>query len=153
MLPRFFALMAEQSRRYGGVLAMQNRQAAALLYPAGDVKEGGFWDTLRLVGMFKTALRRAMIVGDAMHAHHPQPQPYSYLRYLGVTPSQQGKGLGGAMVREVVARAAQSGQGVLLETATQNNVPLYSRLGFEIISEWEVPGGGPKFWTMVHPAP
>ena len=56
-------------------------------------------------------------------------------------------------MRAGVARAAEQGLGVLLETATPDNVAIYTRLGFEIIEEWQVPDGGPQFWTMVHPAP
>ncbi|MBV7257981.1 GNAT family N-acetyltransferase [Erythrobacter crassostreae] len=152
MLPRFFKLMAEQSLRHGTVLASGQRHAAALIYPAGEVKDDRLWDTIRLLSMFKTALPRGLKVAEAMHARHPHPQPYLYLRYVGVAPQAQGKGWGGALVRAVIASAAEVGQGVLLETATPSNVAIYSRLGFQIDSEWEVPGGGPKFWTMIHPA-
>ena len=152
VLPRFFTIAAEQSLRHGVVLASDTRSAAALLYPPGEVKEG-LWDSLRLLALFKTALPSGLRVADAMHAHHPRPQRFDYLRYLGVAPSAQGQGMGGAMVREIVGRAAAKGRGVLLETAKQDNVAIYSRLGFDIDAEWEVPGGGPRFWTMIHPAP
>ena len=106
-----------------------------------------------MLGVFKTALPRGLKVAEAMYARHPKPQPHWYLRYVGVAPDAQGKGLGGAMIRAGIARAAQHGCGVLLETATQSNVAIYARLGFETIDEWSVPGGGPQFWTMTHPAP
>ncbi|MCK0127503.1 GNAT family N-acetyltransferase [Erythrobacter sp. F6033] len=144
--------MVEQSLRYGTVLASEQGHAAALIYPSGEVKDDRLWDSIRLVGMFKTALPRGLKVAEAMHARHPHPQPYSYLKYVGVAPHAQGQGWGGAAVRAVIAHAAEHGQGVLLETATPANVAIYSRLGFRIDSEWEVPGGGPKFWTMIHPA-
>ncbi|WP_152435388.1 GNAT family N-acetyltransferase [Erythrobacter sp. THAF29] len=153
MLPRFFAIAAEQSQHYGGVLASKSRTAAALLYPPGQVREGGLWVSLRLLAIFKTALSRGLKVAEAMHKEHPRPQPYLYLRYVGVAPEAQGQGLGGAIIRDIIARAAMQRRGVLLETATQSNVAIYTRLGFDIVSEWEVPGGGPKFWTMIHPAP
>lgn len=153
MLPRFFAIMAEQSHRFGTVLASRSRDTAALLYPAGEVKDDRLWDSLRLLAVFKATLPRGLKIAEEMHKRHPHPQPFVYLRYIGVAPSAQGQGRGGAMLREIIAQAANRGQGVLLETATPDNVAIYSRLGFEIASEWEVPGGGPKFWTMIHPAP
>lgn len=156
MLPRFFAVMAEQSHRHGEVLASADGEAASLWYPAGEVRDGPFAslrDNLRLLAQFRMDLPRGLRVADAMHAHHPHPQPYVYLRYVGVAPEAQGKGWGGAIVRAGIARAAAKGQGVLLETATESNVAIYARLGFEITEEWQVPGGGPRFWTMIHPAP
>lgn len=155
MLPAFFKVMAEQSRRHGEILATPDGGAASLWYPPGEVRDGviaSIYDNLRLLAGFGLTLPRGLKVAEEMYKRHPSPQVYSYLRYVGVTPAAQGKGWGGAIVREGIARAAEQGQGVLLETATPDNVAIYTRLGFEIIEEWKVPGG-PKFWTMVHPAP
>lgn len=157
MLPRFFALMTEQSHRHGHVLASRDLGAASLWYPPGHVRDGlaaSLWDNVRLLAMFGGALGRGMRVAEAMYVRHPQPQTYSYLRYVGVSPDAQGKGWGGAVIRAGIARAAEQGQGVLLETATQSNVAIYARLGFTISEEWQVPGvrgspPGPKFWTMI----
>ena len=155
-LPRFFAVMAEQSLRHGVILASEDHEAASLWYPPGEVRDGfidSLRDNLRMLGVFKSALPRGLQVAEAMYARHPRPQPHWYLRYVGVAPGAQGKGWGGAIIRAGIARAAEEGCGVLLETATQSNVAIYTRLGFEITEEWAVPGGGPNFWTMVHPAP
>ena len=151
MLPGFFAVMVEQSFRHGEVLASEDFRAVSLWYPPGAVKDGpltSFWDNLRMLGLFKGALGRGLAVFDAMYARPPSPQPHSYLRYVGVAPAAQGKGGGGARVRAGVARAAEKRIGVLLETATPSNVAIYSRLGFDVDQEWNVPRGGPKFWTM-----
>ncbi len=156
LLPRFFKVTEAQSIRHGHVLASEDRGAASLWYPPGTITDNllvEMWDSLRFLAYFRGALGRGLAVAEAMYAQHPQPQPYVYLRYVGVAPETQGKGWGGAIVRAGVARAAEQGLGVLLETATESNVAIYSRLGFEITSEWQVPKGGPKFWTMVHPTP
>lgn len=160
MLPGFFKVMAEQSRRHGEILASKDGGAASLWYPPGAISDGVFasvYDNLRMLAGFGLSLPRGLTVAEEMYKRHRRPQPYSYLRYVGVAPEAQGKGWGGAIVRAGVARAAAQGQGVLLETATPDNVAIYTRLGFEIIEEWQVPGAnnsrGPKFWTMIHPAP
>lgn len=155
MLPDFFSVMAGQSRRHGEILASPDRRAAALWYPPGEVSDGlvaSISDSLRLLAHFGTALPRGLKVEKEIHKRHPHPQPYAYLRFVGVSPSLQGQGWGGALIRAGIARAAAKGQGVLLETATQGNVAIYAGLGFEISEEWRVPGG-PQFWTMIHPAP
>lgn len=156
MLPGFFKVMAEQSRRHGEILASPGGEAASLWYPPGEIRDGVFastYDNLRMLAGFGLTLPRGLKVAEEMYKRHPSPQPYSYLRYVGVKPAAQGKGWGGAIVRAGVTRAAERGQGVLLETATHDNVTIYTRLGFQIIEQWKVPGGGPEFWTMVHPAP
>lgn len=155
MLPGFFKVMVEQSRRHGEILASPDSGAASLWYPPGEINDGVFaslYDNLRMLARFGVSLPRGLKVAEEMYKHHPRPQLYSYLRYVGVAPEAQGKGWGGAIVRAGVERAAAQGQGVLLETATPDNVTIYTRLGFEIAEEWQVPGG-PKFWTMIHPAP
>ena len=152
MLPGFFAIMVEQSFRHGEVLASEDQGAVSLWYPPGVVKDGvltGLWDNLRLLGLFKTALPSGLNVSEAMYARHPSPQPHAYLRYVGVARQAQGKGWGGALVRAGVARSAERNLGVLLETATPSNVAIYSRLGFSTLEEWDVPGDGPHFWTML----
>lgn len=152
MLPGFFAIMVEQSLRHGEVLASPGFGAVSLWYPPGVVRDGpitALWDSLRQVALFKSALPRGLKISEAMRARHPSPQPHSYLRYVGVAPPAQGRGWGGALVREGVAREAERGLGVLLETATPSNVAIYTRLGFEISQEWRVAKTGPQFWTMM----
>ena len=153
-LPLFFSVARAQSHRKGDVLASQDHNAAALWYPPGEVKHG-FWhdtvDTAAMLRVFGTSLKRGLSVANAIHAHHPQRQSHVYLRYVGVAPEAQGTGLGSAVIKAGIERAAAQGHGVLLETATPANVGLYTRLGFDTVSEWHVPGGGPKFWTMVRP--
>ena len=150
-LPRFYRISAAQSLRHGLVLASPRPEAAALWYPPGALKSGllqTIADNLRFATIFRRDLPRGLRVGDAIHAHHPDPQPHWYLRYVGVKPAAQGKGWGGAILRAGIEHAARKGCGVLLETATPDNVAIYSRLGFEVPEEWQSPGGGPTFWTM-----
>lgn len=150
----FFKVMQAQSQRKGEVVASPGREAASLWYPPGVVKHSALQDlrdNLAMVGVFRTALGRGLKLAEAMYAQHPNPQPYWYLRYVGVVPEAQGKGWGSAIVRAGIARAARHRCGVLLETATPSNVAIYSRLGFDITSEWDAPEGGPQFWTMVRP--
>ena len=150
----FFKAMVGQSMRNGQVLASRQGEAASLWYPPGDVKDGfvaGLRDNLSMVGVFGASLPKGLAMAKAMYDHHPVPQADLYLRYVGVRPDKQGKGWGGKVIRAGIEIARQQGAGVLLETAEPDNVAIYSRLGFEIISEWEVPDFGPKFWTMRRP--
>lgn len=107
---------------------------------------------LHMVQVFGANLLRGAKVGDTIDAHVPRGEAALYLRYAGVRPDLQGKGLGGQTIRAGLAEAARLGVPACLETATQSNVGLYQRLGFAIVEEWDVRGrGAPHFWTMATP--
>ena len=140
----------------GGMPLITGDGEAATLWRKPGQAEIGKLEMLRqlfpLIGAFGTALGRAMRVGDAIDAHHP-PGPYWYLHIAGVDPAHQGRGLGSASIRQGLAKAREDGVPAFLETATPRNVSLYQSLGFEVIDEWDVPKGGPKFWSMLNPRP
>jgi GNAT superfamily N-acetyltransferase len=54
---------------------------------------------------------------------HPTKEPHWYLAFLGVEPSEQGRGVGSALLRPVLDRAAAEGAPAWLETATSGISP------------------------------
>lgn len=151
-LPVFFAAIVQADRKAGMILASPGDEVVTLWRAPGQSKPGLLetlgegWPMWRTFGL---GLGRAMAVSGAMARHHPVPDDYWYLRYAGVAPTAQGKGWGGAAIREGIARATAAGKPVMLETAKEANVAIYLRLGFAVIDTWQVPGGGPQFWTML----
>jgi ribosomal protein S18 acetylase RimI-like enzyme len=77
---------------------------------------------------------------------HPT-DPHYYLSILGVDPSAQGEGLGSALLQPMLRRCDEEGVGAYLETATERNVRFYSRHGFRVTGEVELPKG-PTMWLM-----
>jgi GNAT superfamily N-acetyltransferase len=77
---------------------------------------------------------------------HPK-EPHWYLATLGTEPSMQGKGIGSALLADVLARADATGVPAYLESSKETNVPFYARSGFEVIGEVRVPGS-PTLWRM-----
>ena len=150
----FFAAMVKADRKAGMILASPGDEVVTLWRAPGQTKPGLIetlgegWPMLRTFG---TALGRAMTVSSAMAAHHPAPDDFWYLQYAGVAPAAQGKGWGGAAIRAGIAQAAAASKPVMLETAKESNVAIYLRLGFKVIDVWQVPKGGPQFWTMFRP--
>jgi ribosomal protein S18 acetylase RimI-like enzyme len=71
-----------------------------------------------------------------------------YLDAIGVDPPQQGRGVGSALIRFGLERAAAQGKRAFLETAVERNVPYYERFGFEVFEEGEPGRGGPHIWCM-----
>jgi len=83
-----------------------------------------------------------------IHGWRP-PARHFYLAAIGTTPSMQGRGLG-KMVLAPMLRAADEGQlPAFLETSSETNVAFYSALGFEVVDNRQISGGGPDVWAML----
>ena len=157
--PRLTALcrwMVGEHLANGMVLGTPGCEVVTLWRPPGKVHlHEPLWHpgALRFIPIFRRHLPRALRIDDAICAHLPSDEAWLYLKMAGVRPECQGKGLGGLAIRAGLAEAARLGVRGVLETATPSNVGLYQRLGFATRSEWDVPGGGPHFWTMTHQEP
>ncbi|GMK53580.1 hypothetical protein CspeluHIS016_0101660 [Cutaneotrichosporon spelunceum] len=73
-----------------------------------------------------------------------------YISFLGVAPWARGKGLGGAIMRHVMTRARADGRLVTLTTTTEENLPMYEKLGFKVVQTAEATLGRTPigFWAM-----
>lgn len=151
-LPVLFDTILKSDLRSGMAWRATQFEAAALWRAPGKA-DTGLLELVKSAGpllrAFGSGIGRALAVSNALDAHHPKGSHYWYLHFVGVAPEFQGKGWGGAIIRDGLARIAGDGLPAYLETATPQNVPLYQRLGFEIVEEWDVPGGGPHFWSML----
>jgi len=75
--------------------------------------------------------------------------PHWYLAVLGVDPPRQGQGVGGSIIQPVLRRADMEGLPCYLETGTEIDVRFYRKHGFEVLTEGDLPLGGPRYWTML----
>jgi GNAT superfamily N-acetyltransferase len=75
------------------------------------------------------------------------PMPHWYLMLIGVAPTWQGQGIGGALLQPGLAHADIEGLPCYLETGTESNVQFYQKHGFAVIIEEDVPGGI-HYWGM-----
>ena len=81
--------------------------------------------------------------------HQQDVQPcHWYLPLIGIDPSQQGHGLGDALLKPMLARADAEGLPCYLETVEPKNVRFYEKHEFKIITEAVEPQSGIKFWTF-----
>ncbi len=154
-LPGFFRWLVDAHATDGTILATSDAQAASLWRRPGQVHvdaDTHLADVIRLIPVFGLRLARAARLGSAVARHVPPGEDQLYLRYIGVAPAAQGRGLGGALLRAGLAEADRLGVAACLETAKPANVALYQAFGFRIVAEWDAPGGGPHFWTMQRPA-
>jgi GNAT superfamily N-acetyltransferase len=85
-------------------------------------------------------LERLIVLGAAIHEHHPA-EPHWYLNVLGTVPDRQGQGLGAAVIRPVLDRCDADGARAYLESSNPRNLPFYRRHGFEDAGEIRLEGG------------
>lgn len=79
------------------------------------------------------------------------PDPHWYLAGIGVEPSAQGRGVGGALLEPGLAAATRAGLPAVLLTNNEANLGFYERFGFHVVREGDTPQGGPHAWAMVKP--
>lgn len=150
-LPRLFRLLFDSDADHG-VRLMSPGGEAATFWRAPGHAETPLRAMLRLapamLATFGLGLPRALALGEAIDANLPR-EPFWYLHIAGCDPAHQGKGLGRAAVQAGLDRFAGSGLPAYLETAREANLGFYQGLGFSIVSRWQVPRGGPIFWSML----
>ena len=79
---------------------------------------------------------------------HPTKPPHWYLEIIGTEPAQQGRGMGSALLRPVLALCDRDGHGAYLEASSERNRALYERHGFRVVGRFDMPGGGPEIRRM-----
>ena len=79
---------------------------------------------------------------------HPRQPPHWYLNTLGTEPARQGRGLGSALLRPMLALCDRDALGAYLESSSERNRVLYERHGFEVVGTFDMPGGGPSIRRM-----
>lgn len=86
--------------------------------------------TLRLLG-FRSFLRTLKVL-TAFEKRHPKEEHW-YLELLGTDPSMQRRGVGAALMAEVLGRGDREGLPAYLETQKPDNVAYYRHHGFEVV--------------------
>ncbi len=153
-LPRFFRMIFDGDAAHGVRLATADGAAATFWRGPGHAHSTPaelLREVVPLLTTFGMALGRALSVSNAIDAHLPR-FPFWYLHIAGCDPAHQGRGLGKLVVQSGIDRFTGSGLPLYLETANERNIGFYQHLGFAVTEAWQVPGGGPQFWSMLRPA-
>ncbi len=142
--------------RYGEVYTTEGVEGVALWLTPGRTNPT-FWRLLRAGALVAPlqfgwqGCQRSVAFMAYTTAWHRQyaPDVHWYLFYLGVTPAQQGHGIGSALRQPVLARADAAHLPCYLETGVARNLELYARHGFVCVAEGALPQGGPPLWAML----
>jgi len=90
--------------------------------------------TLRFV--FKVigidGIRRVLKREKYIDAFHPQDEEFIYIWFIGVNQFEQGKGLGGSLLKDVIHESERKKVPIYLETSVERNLTFYQKYGFEL---------------------
>ncbi len=147
----FGAFFRHMTMPFGETWIDDGARGAALWTPPGrwDVRLGASIlmtpPLVRAVGL--TRIARVVRAGSSVHKLHPRA-PHYYLFAIGVDPREQGKGVGSALLREVLTRCDAEKACAYLEASTPNNARLYARHGFKVTAEHRMAPDAPPMWLM-----
>lgn len=154
LYPYFFRMLVKDVYLPRGIVHIESQgRAAALWLPP----EERFKIAPRL-GLLKFGLRmvhqgglrpvwRVQQQGSVFSKHLPR-EPHYYLQFIGCRHSDQGRGIGAALLEQGIRICDDRGMPAYLECSNSRNVPLYERHGFEVRSQQAVGRNGPMAWFM-----
>lgn len=143
VLPPVFGLFFDAFQPHGETYLTEDGRGTALWLPAGRelLHPNELQDFGRRIeeaaGSYAGRLFKLIEFSEA----HAPPEPHWHLQVLAVIPDQQGKGLGSALLEEVLPRLDRDSEAAYLESTTPRNRALYERHGFDCIGEIQLPDG------------
>jgi ribosomal protein S18 acetylase RimI-like enzyme len=114
-----------------------------------NIEASGMHETPTLIGNDAYQRYREVVGREWQARERDMTDPCWYLFLLGVEPSRQRQGLGGALMRPILERADTDQIACYLETENERNVAFYRRHSFEVIVNGEeADATGVRFWTF-----
>lgn len=149
ILDAFFEVIIDAFQSHDGLyVTAPEPVATAVWVPAGCQPAGA--DAEQLVGSLVEAAAehadRLLEALELMEEAHPV-DAHEYLFFLATRPEWQSRGLGSALMREVLDRCDRDGIPAYLEATSLDSRRLYLRHGFEVTGELRLPDG-PSMWPM-----
>lgn len=135
---------------YYEVYVTENSLGAAMWVPPGakpniKLSLAMLWGSWRRFGI-GSILRLSRLM-SMMEKHHPKDNHY-YLFAIGVRSASKGKGIGSALLENVLQKCDCENVGAYLENSNSQNLPFYQRHGFEVRNEIAMPHNGPSLFLM-----
>jgi ribosomal protein S18 acetylase RimI-like enzyme len=148
--PAFVTALAGAAFSSGGAYYVDGHAGAALWLPPDARPDDEALSDLLQRSVSEQTVRDLSAVFEQMRGYHPG-EPHWYLPLIGVDPFQQGKALGSALMRHVLAKCDRERKAAFLESSNPKNVPFYERHGFEVMGRIQV-GASPILFPMLRKA-
>ena len=145
--PSFVRALGGKAFAHGSAYYVDGYTGAALWVPP-DVHP----DENALIALLKRTVSEQIQkdffpVLEQMGRFHPS-EPHWYLPFVGVDPSQQGKGFGSALLQHILIQVDRDNMLAYLESSNPRNIPLYKRHGFELLGSIQI-GTSPSIAPMI----
>lgn len=145
--PVFVRALGGNAIAHGGAHCVHDFAGAALWLPPGiEPDEDAVMAVLQGTGA-ASVQKDLLGVFEQMGRYHPS-EPHWYLPFIGIDPSRQGKGHGGALMAHALAACDRDRALAYLESSNPKNIPLYERHGFELLGTIQV-GSSPPIFPML----
>jgi ribosomal protein S18 acetylase RimI-like enzyme len=163
LIPTDLPNRAERMRTFFTSMARSYLRRDKHVYVAGEGVGASMWsapgswslpwseimrETPQAVRAFGRNLPRALRTQLEAESKHPKDPKHWYLGYVGVTCGNQGQGIGGSVLREVLDDADRAGVPAYLESSNERNLTLYERHGFRVTEAYRALGSGPTIHRM-----
>ena len=152
----FFRATFRLAALYGDCFATAEKDGVLMMLPPDQTKItiGKMYKSGMLAAPFKMGWDSFSRLMRFMDFVEKEPKAASssdhyYLMTVGVLPERQGMGVGKKLMTRALEIVDANKMPCYLETQNQNNVPLYQRFGFEVVSDNEIPQGGLHNWGML----
>jgi ribosomal protein S18 acetylase RimI-like enzyme len=145
------------SARLAATYKTDDRSGVAMWLPPRHPARSGIESLRLLLAMARLrGWRRLRAVSDIVREiddrrRHHEPGPHYYLQALAVDVGRQGRGTGTALMRATLERCDAAGLPACLETVNPRNLPLYRRLGFQVVDTLTLGGTGIECWILRRP--
>lgn len=157
------APLEKRLRIFFGKFAKLNlRRADHLVFVAEDGSGAAVWqpvdkwkvppaDLVRaapaLLSTFRWRVPISLGALGTIEKHHPE-EPHYYLEFLGTRADRQGKGVGSAVMADMLEQCDTEGRPAYLESSNPRNIPFYARHGFKVRKEMSLGKGAPVCTSM-----
>jgi ribosomal protein S18 acetylase RimI-like enzyme len=152
----FFSSTFRIAALYGVCLGTAEKDGVLMMLPSDQTKLtiGKLYQSGMVAAPFKmgwASLSRMIRFMDFAEKEHKAAisSDHYYIMTVGVLPERQGMGIGKKLMTKALETVDANKMPCYLETQNQNNVPIYQRLGFEVVSDKEIPKGGLHNWGML----
>jgi len=140
----FFQGPVRYGLKYGNAYAPSENLEGIAVWTAGSLADMTLWRIIRTGMIFSTSKLGMKKLKEMQTIFHPleiarknnmKGRDYIYFMVVGIASEHQGKGLGKKLFNEILHESYIAKLPIYLETATENNVKMYEKLGFKVIGK------------------
>jgi ribosomal protein S18 acetylase RimI-like enzyme len=145
--PSFVRAVGGKAFTQGTAYYVDGYAAAALWLPPNVHPDEDKLISLAQRTVSEQIQKDVLAVFEKMGHYHPS-EPHWFLPFMGVDPSQQGKGFGSALLQHTLIQCDRENKLAYLESSNPRNIPLYKRHGFELLGTIQI-GSSPSIAPML----